>query len=160
VLTPDGQVTVADHMAKLRERAAAGVPVNPPPVPGARAFTLAQVDVGWSVFSTLRRWADTDDPLGGLVCEIVHDRGEDPETGEMWDRTRYSCLMTWVPSRPWVMLDANEIDLTTLSGIDRDGCWTAVKWLTRPVAQSRRRWPNPHDLDAIDLAWQLARALR
>jgi hypothetical protein len=160
VLTPDGQVTVSDHMAKLRERAAAGVPVNPPPIPGGRAFTLAQVEVGWSVFSTLRRWADTDDPLGGLVCEIIHDKGTDPETGEMWDRTRYSCLMTWVPSRPWVMLDAAEIDLTTLTGIDRDGCWTAVKWLTRPVAQSRRRWPNPHDLDAIDLAWTLARALR
>jgi hypothetical protein len=160
VLTPDAQAVVEERRAERRARAVAGVPVNPAPIPGARGFTLAQIDVGWSIFSNERRWADTEDPLGGLVCEVIHDQAVDDETGETWDRTRFSCLMTWVPSRPWVMLDAAEIDLTQLSGIDRESCWIAVKWLTRPLAQSRRRWPNPHDLDAIDLAYRLARALR
>jgi hypothetical protein len=127
-----------------------------------RDFALEQVGVGWPVYST-RRFVDpmADKRLGGLVVEILGG-GTDRDTGETWP-TRYRCLPTWRTASPWHVLDADEIDLDQLSGINRGACAAAAILLLRPfaISTSGRRRPalrGHDDVERIHDAWRLAAA--
>ena len=130
---------------------------GPQPSPG-RQLTLEAIGVGWPIYSTERRYLETDLPVGGTVVEVVHDQDIDPDTGEVQDRTRYRVLCTWRPSNPWQLIQPAEVDTGQLYGIDRNACATGVRWCARQISQKRRGLLTSDELDALRAAWALARA--
>ena len=141
------------------------VPPNPLAVPGSRDLTLADVGPGWALAST-RRYVNTDpepelrDPVAGICVEVIHDTITDPDTGEIWPRTRYRCLATWRPDPfRWPTLDATEIALDSELRLDRLRAWNCFCWLVRPIVTSKRRQPNATDVQALTDAWRLLRAI-
>jgi hypothetical protein len=148
-----------------RMAVARAVPVAPLAIPGTRDFALGAIGPGWKVFSAERHLAAGEDdmafaqPVGGTVVEVIHDRLVDRETGEIAERTRYRCLATWHPSKPWHLLDAGEVDVDQLAGVDRQSATTAVRWLLRPVARSEGRLLTGKELAAVVDAYRLALAV-
>lgn len=127
-----------------------------------RAFALEAVDIGWKIYSTKRHYAGTDpdlpDPLGGTVVERLHYDEIDPDTGEIRARTVYRTLATWRPSDPWAWLDADEIDITQLAGVDRNACYAGMRWLIRRISLKRRGMPTSDEIDALRYAVELLKA--
>ncbi len=158
-LSPEAAARVAAYGQARAARAAAGVPVRAPAVPGTRAFTLEAVGPGWRITSRSRRFADTfDSPINGICVETVHDQHID-EWGEITPTTRYRTLTTWAPATPWHVIDSADVDLDALDGIDRTATTGAIKWLLRPVCADRHIWLRPHHADAIVDAFRLAAAI-
>jgi hypothetical protein len=127
-----------------------------------RAFALEAVDVGWKAYSTTRHYAGTDadlpPPVGGTVVEKLAYREIDPDTGDITNRTVYRTLATWRPSDPWAWLDADEIDIAQLAGVDRNACYLGMRWLIRQVNARRRGPPTSDETDSLRYAWALLRA--
>lgn len=151
----------SERFASAMDRARSSVPVNPDPVPGARGFMLSAVGPGWHLFTTGRHWQgeDMDQPgEAGTVIEVLHDAGVDVETGEKWERTRYRCLACWRP-RPWSWLNASDVDVTRLPGVDVGSAAAAVRWLVRPVGQNPDHGLSRKERDRVIDAWRLVVAL-
>lgn len=160
-MSPKAQAAVDADREKRRARARAGVPINPPSVPGARSFSLSEVGPGWRLHSTRRQFAgeehpDLGEPVGGTCVEVVHRRRVDDDTGETWEETSYRCLATWRPGHPWQILAADEVDVARLAGVDREATTVAIRWLVDGIATSRQRWLTRDEQDRIADAYRLA----
>jgi hypothetical protein len=137
------------------------VPANPPAVGATRAFQLSMAGIGWQLYSTTRTHADDAEPefrsrRGGVCVDVIHDRAV-TDDGEVIESTRYRCVELYHGQPRWVMLDAGEVDLDQLGGLDRRACWSAWRWLLRDFVNSRRQ-PGVADMDRIGCAMRLARA--
>jgi hypothetical protein len=142
-----------DAANRKRARAAAGVVPARGDYPG-RTWSLAQIGVGWPIYSTERRYAEDDlQPLGGVVVEVLQ-AGTDPDTGEIIP-TRYRVLDTARPAHPWNVLEAPEVDVTHLEGVGRQMSTRAVYWLMRQV-KTNRYVLHPDDAELLHHAWALA----
>jgi hypothetical protein len=123
-----------------------------------RDFALEPVGPGWTIYST----ATLDSALdpAGVVVEVIHSTTVDPETGEINAGTRYRCCRYWTPSAPWVYVDAGDVDLAQLGGLDRLSASAAVRWLVRPLvigpAHRRRQQLTGAEVEAVHDAWRLA----
>jgi hypothetical protein len=128
-----------------------------------RDFALEHVGPGWELYSAKRFQAGGDpelhDPLGGIVVDVAHDHRVDPETGEIVDQARYRCL-PWRRSDSWVILSADEVDLTKLVGVNRGACNAGAIRLLQPLFVGRKRagLRGLDDVEAIHDAWRLAAA--
>jgi hypothetical protein len=148
-----------------RMAVARSVPPRALAIPGTRDFSLEAVTPGWQVFSIERRLANGEDDMdfaeaaGGVVVEVIHDRVTDYETGEIMPRTRYRTLAMWRPSHPRYLIDAGDVDLSRLAGVDRLGSTTAVRWLLRPVALSDGKVLTSKEIAAIADAHRIAMAV-
>lgn len=123
----------------------------------ARQLTLDAVGVGWPVYSNQRRYTDCDSPVGGLVVEIIDNARTDPETGEIADVRLFRCIATWRP-QPLQTLDAREVDLDLLYGLDRGMCAIMIRFCVRQISQKRRGWLTSDETDWLRHAWAIARA--
>jgi hypothetical protein len=139
----------------------ANVPAQP--LPG-RQFTLAAIGPGWKLESNRRRINTADDyglcdAIAGTCVEVIHDSVADPDTGELYDRTRYRCLaLADRPRDPWIYLAADEIDTHQLYGLDRRATAIAARWLLKQVNASRRSWFNPSEISALHDVMTLIKA--
>jgi hypothetical protein len=166
----EAYLAAARRASELRERSRSSttppprpfaVPIQAEPVPGTRAFSLENVGPGWPLYPRpIDGFTDYDvtDSRAGVCVEVMHDQVADPETGELWPRTRYRCLASWRPSAPWRHLEASEVDLARLNGIDQLAITAGVRFLLRPVVQSRRKWLTGRDVEAVADAGRLVRA--
>jgi len=157
----------------MAARRAAQLRANPPPrvarsqlaipvraaTPG-RDFSLEQIGPGWSLYSNASIEGQLD-PVG-VVVEVQHRQGADPDTGEIIAATLYRCCRYWTPASPWVIIPASEVDTSQLIGLDRMSASVAARWLLGPVAprsNRRRQQLSKREIDAITDAWRLARAV-
>jgi hypothetical protein len=120
--------------------------VRNPAIPGARAFSLESVGPGWTLYSI---WEPLDP--AGIVVDVMHRQQADEETGEVFPVTTYKCLAYWKPSNPWRYLDAGDVDLTQLGGIDRVTTSEAVRALVKPLVLSRARKRRQKQLTASEI---------
>jgi hypothetical protein len=140
------------------ERARDVVAPAPPPVAGARSFMLSAVGPGWVLYTPDHHWAGEDleyPGQAGTVVEVLRQRHDDQETGEIVEITRYRCLATWRPSRPWSTVDAGDVDTHQLAGVDRRAAAVAIRWLVRPVASGKGLLSASEQRAVVD-AWRLA----
>ena len=64
------------------------------------------------------------------------------------------------PSAAWQYLDADQVDITQLGGLDRLGASAAIRWLIRPLVARRRGVQlSGAEIAAIHDAWRLAATL-
>jgi hypothetical protein len=151
------------HAAHLRDtcppaplKAGRAVPVRAQ-APG-HDFALEPVGPGWTIYST----ATIDSALdpAGVVVEVIHRQAVDEDTGEINANTVYRCLRYWTPSAPSVYVDAGDVDVTQLTGVDRRSASAAVRWLVRPLVARRRGVQlTGREIEAIHDAWRLAAAV-
>jgi len=131
------------------------VGVNEPAVPGARAFTLEAVAAGWVLYS---KWEPLD--AAGIVVEVIHRQHSDTATGEIWAQTSYYLYNYWRGGNPWRYLDAADVDLAQLAGLDRSTASTAVRQLIKPlVLRKRRHQLTATEIETVRHASILARAV-
>lgn len=132
--------------------------VRTDPLPGAQHLA-SRIEVGWEVYSATRAVIDVDRPAGGVVVDIAAGRTADPDTGELADVTRYR---TYHPEpglseeTRWGWVDHADIDPNSVTPPNRATLWWLVGRLGWP---SKHRWPQPDELDRLDLAARLARVL-
>ena len=107
---------------------------------GARvgnAFAVEAAGIGWKLYSRTRHYAaDEAEPVGGTCVDIIDDTRTDPETGEILTRRYYRCL-DW--RKQWQTLDATEIDVDQLYGLDRNACWAGVRAMIKQFRLDRLR---------------------
>lgn len=127
-------------------------------IPGQRQLDLSLVEVGWWLRS-LRRHALGADHLaeiGGVVVEKLP--GGVSSEGEIIP-DRFRTLNVGAPAlQRWQILDADEVDLDTLPGVDRHSATIAALWLIRQIPQTRKVL-HPTDLSCLRDAHRLASAV-
>jgi hypothetical protein len=140
---------------RIRARATAGVVPVRGDFPG-RTWVLAHIEAGWPIYSTTRRYTGTEEPIGGVVVDVL-PAALDPDTGEITP-TRYRVLDVYRPSHPWQVLEAPEVSESALEGVGRQLATTGAYWLLRQV-NLRRKVLHPDDVALIRDAHVLGAAV-
>jgi hypothetical protein len=155
---------MSDRLEELRRQQAVRdiVPVRADVIGGTRQFTLEAVDVGWPIWSAERRYAGDEydqQPVGGVVVEVTHQRHDDAVTGEIIEVTSYRAVDLYRRRHPWQLLRAGEVDLEQLSGLSITGATAVIRWLCRSVADNKSRTLRPSDVEAVKDAARLTRSM-
>ena len=135
---------------------------RPPQADPRTAIGLSRVGPGWPIYSRERFWSGDEigltDPVGGLLIDTHADRYTDDDTGEIVDNVRYRTLNIYRPARPWNTLDAAEIDIDALAGLDRLAVAKAARWCCTQAAKGSG-YLSHDGSEWIHTAHILARAL-
>lgn len=130
--SPDWREQAAE---RKRARAMAGVVPVRGDFPG-RTWALTQVGAGWPIYSTERRYTGSEDPLGGVVVDVLPAYA-DLDTGEVVP-TRYRVLDVYRGGHEWQTLTAAEVDERALEGVGRQMATRAAYWLLDRIHPNRR----------------------
>jgi hypothetical protein len=149
--SPEAQKTIDEAAARARARLESGAYLDAPSL-----FTRARIDLGWSITSERRAYAEGDQyPIGGLVIEKL-PAYDDPTTGEIvparfrvFDRYRMNS-----DSRGYNTLTIDEVDEAQIQWV-RSWAWAGAVALLGRV-NTKRRVAHPRDVEAIHDALVLA----